>query len=208
MDKKEIGEFLLFLRKNKNITRNQFSKQFNVPISLVTKWESGIILPDNTTINKLASFYGIKKEEIINHKLNDDTNFKIKEEKEKPTIIKEENGTKTNKYVKPKKDSKYYKYEKALLITTLILELISFFLMYILGYTIKKPLSSGLIVIGISIIIYSIYLIIESKLAYKNDKLNGNYKMRFRILKHEYSHHILAILVSILVLSFSYFSIY
>ena len=202
MDNKEIGEFLLFLRKNKNISRSQFSKKFNVSPSLVQKWESGQILPDKTTINKLSEFYGITSDEIINHKLNDDSNFKIKEKevKEKPIQIND-NNVKTKKYVKPNKDNKYYKIEKGLLIATLILEIISFFLMYILGYTLKKPLSSGLIVIGISTIIYSIYLIIEPKLMYKNDKLGNNYKIRFRILKHEIGHHNLALYVSILVLS-------
>lgn len=42
MNQKNIGSFLKILRREKNLTQEQFAEQFNVSSRTVSRWETGV----------------------------------------------------------------------------------------------------------------------------------------------------------------------
>ena len=46
MDTKKIGAFLKQCRKEKNLTQEQLAEKFEVSARTVSRWETGINMPD------------------------------------------------------------------------------------------------------------------------------------------------------------------
>lgn len=78
----KFNENLKYLRKEANLTQEQFAEKLNVSRQAVTKWESGQSYPDiqnlkemadmfNVTMDALVGDIGSKKERVINKKIND-----------------------------------------------------------------------------------------------------------------------------------------
>lgn len=78
----KFNENLKYLRKEANLTQEQFAEKLNVSRQAVTKWESGQSYPDiqnlkemadmfNVTMDALVGDIGSKKESVINKKIND-----------------------------------------------------------------------------------------------------------------------------------------
>ena len=65
MDQMKIGAFLKKLRKEKNLTQEQLAEQFNVSGRTVSRWETGINMPDISILVNLAEFYNVSIPEII-----------------------------------------------------------------------------------------------------------------------------------------------
>ena len=86
----KLGENLNYLRKSKKLTRNQFANQFNAHISEVTRWENDTTPLDDKTIEKIALFYGITKDELISGSFKENnvpTNEIVKEDINEENII-------------------------------------------------------------------------------------------------------------------------
>ena len=75
MDKIKIGEFLKELRKEKGFTQNTFAQAFSefcykdvglISDATISKWERGESLPNIEDIRRLAHFYGVTIDEILN----------------------------------------------------------------------------------------------------------------------------------------------
>lgn len=75
MDKKQIGAFLKELRKEKGLTQDEFAQEFSkfcfgdvglVSDATISKWERGESLPNVEDIRRLAQFYDITIDEILN----------------------------------------------------------------------------------------------------------------------------------------------
>lgn len=66
MDQVKIGKFIASLRKEKNMTQEQFAQKMGVSINAVSKWERGISFPDVSLFKKLCSELNISIEELIN----------------------------------------------------------------------------------------------------------------------------------------------
>jgi Predicted transcriptional regulators len=90
MDKQKMGNFLNELRKEKNMTQSDLSNVLNLSPQAISRWESGDSIPDIDTLEKLAKFYGVSIEEIINGE----------KKKQEPIIIEN---------VSPKKEEKVNK---------------------------------------------------------------------------------------------------
>lgn len=65
MDQHKIGVFLKELRKEKNLTQEQFAQQLNVSGRTVSRWETGTNMPDISLLAEIASFYNVSIPEII-----------------------------------------------------------------------------------------------------------------------------------------------
>ncbi|WP_455539104.1 helix-turn-helix domain-containing protein [Terrisporobacter sp.] len=65
MDQKRVGMFLKTLRKEKNITQEQLAEKLNVSGRTVSRWETGVNMPDISLLVELAEFYEISIPEII-----------------------------------------------------------------------------------------------------------------------------------------------
>ncbi|BAH05351.1 helix-turn-helix domain-containing protein [Clostridium kluyveri] len=69
MDKLQIGEVILKLRKKREITQEQLGKFIGVSTAAVSKWEVGNSYPDITLLPVLASFFNISIDELLNYKI-------------------------------------------------------------------------------------------------------------------------------------------
>lgn len=65
MDQKRVGMFLRILRKEKNITQEQLAEKLNVSGRTVSRWETGVNMPDISLLVELSEFYQISIPEII-----------------------------------------------------------------------------------------------------------------------------------------------
>lgn len=66
MDQQKIGCFLKELRKEKNMTQEQFAEIMGVSNRSVSRWETGMNLPDLDLLIQIADYYGVELREILN----------------------------------------------------------------------------------------------------------------------------------------------
>lgn len=64
----KIGEKIKELRKAQNVTQEKLADYLNVSAQAVSKWENGLTLPDITLLPKLADFFGVSADELLNVK--------------------------------------------------------------------------------------------------------------------------------------------
>lgn len=98
MDQKKIGSFLKELRKEKGITQEEFAEKLNISGRTVSRWETGVNMPDISLLVEIAEFFDVSIPEIINGERKSETmNEEVKEvadklsdyaNAEKETIIK------------------------------------------------------------------------------------------------------------------------
>lgn len=88
MDQIKTGNFLVSLRKEKNITQQQLADILQVSVKAVSKWECGEGYPSLQSLKDLSNFYGVTVDEIINGERNKteakepvNTSIQIKEKK-------------------------------------------------------------------------------------------------------------------------------
>jgi transcriptional regulator with XRE-family HTH domain len=65
MDQKKIGSFLKELRKEKNVTQQQFAEIIGVSNRTVSRWETGSNMPDLDIVMQIADFYEVDLREIL-----------------------------------------------------------------------------------------------------------------------------------------------
>lgn len=84
MDKKKIGTFLKELRKEKGFTQNELAREFSkycfgdigfVSDAAISKWERGESVPCIDDIMKLAKFYNVTINELLNGERVPDIDF-------------------------------------------------------------------------------------------------------------------------------------
>lgn len=59
MNQKKIGVFLKELRKEKGITQEQFAEILNVSGRTISRWETGINMPDISLLCEISEFYKV-----------------------------------------------------------------------------------------------------------------------------------------------------
>ena len=65
MNQVKLGEFLKELRKEKGMTQEQLAEQFHVSRRSVSRWETGITLPDIDILIEMADYYKADLRELI-----------------------------------------------------------------------------------------------------------------------------------------------
>lgn len=65
MDQKKVGVFLKGLRKEKNITQEQFAEIIGVSGRTVSRWETGSNMPDLDILIQIADYYEADIREIL-----------------------------------------------------------------------------------------------------------------------------------------------
>ena len=65
MDTKKIGAFLKQCRKEKNLTQEQLAEKFGVSARTVSRWETGINMPDLSVLVQLAEYYDVEMGELL-----------------------------------------------------------------------------------------------------------------------------------------------
>lgn len=66
LDNKKTGDFILTLRKAKNMTQKELAEKLNITDKAVSKWERGIGYPDITIVSKLANILDVTVNELLN----------------------------------------------------------------------------------------------------------------------------------------------
>lgn len=66
MNRLKFSALLIELRKEKDLTQQDFAEIFNVTFQAVSKWETGESLPDITTLEKISEFYQISINDLLN----------------------------------------------------------------------------------------------------------------------------------------------
>ena len=78
MDQQKIGKLISKLRKEKELTQEQFAEKMGVSINAVSKWERGLSFPDVSLMKKVCTELGISVEELINGELDKSEDAKEK----------------------------------------------------------------------------------------------------------------------------------
>ncbi|MEM1486173.1 helix-turn-helix domain-containing protein [Oscillospiraceae bacterium PP1C4] len=65
MDCSKVGELLLKLRKEKNMTQKEIADAMNISHKTVSKWERGLGCPDVSLLNELSGILGVNIEKIL-----------------------------------------------------------------------------------------------------------------------------------------------
>lgn len=65
MEQQKVGNFLKELRKEQNLTQEQFAEQLGVSGRTVSRWETGTNMPDISLLVEIAEFYDVSISEII-----------------------------------------------------------------------------------------------------------------------------------------------
>lgn len=65
MDAKQLGSFLVMLRKEKNMTQKQLAEKIHVTDKAISKWERGVGIPDITNLEALAEVLDVTVAELI-----------------------------------------------------------------------------------------------------------------------------------------------
>lgn len=80
MDTRKIGEFLKELRKEKDLTQEQLAEKILVSGRTVSRWETGVNMPDISLLVILAEFYDVSITEIIDgERKSEKMNNEVKE---------------------------------------------------------------------------------------------------------------------------------
>ncbi len=65
IDKKKFGSFLAELRKENGLTQKELAKRLFLSDKAVSKWETGVSLPDTALLIPLAEVFGISVTELL-----------------------------------------------------------------------------------------------------------------------------------------------
>ena len=66
MDLQKIGTFLKDLRKEKGLTQEQLAESLNVSRRTVSRWETGMNMPDLDLLMELSDLYAVDLREMLN----------------------------------------------------------------------------------------------------------------------------------------------
>ena len=91
MNQIKTGQFLKELRKESNLTQEQFAEKFNVSSRSVSRWETGTNLPDLSILVEISDFYDVDIREIIDGERKNDMNKETKETLNKVAEYAEQN---------------------------------------------------------------------------------------------------------------------
>ena len=61
----EFGEFLAKLRKERGILQKELANYLNVTVATISNYEKGVHSPDLNTLVKLADFYGVSTDYLL-----------------------------------------------------------------------------------------------------------------------------------------------
>lgn len=72
MNQEKIGSLIKKIRKENNLTQQDFAKKYGVTYQAVSKWENGKNIPDIALLKEICSDYNIDINELL------DNNYKVK----------------------------------------------------------------------------------------------------------------------------------
>lgn len=173
MDTKKIGEFLKALRKAKGLTQEDVASELFVSPKTISRWESGLGIPDINIISSVAEFYGVTVDEILKGERN-----KKEAPKEETVTL---NNKKKEKLIINNLIDKYNKY----FLTSLIILGVCLLLGIVIGFIASSLVFYFLAFLGI--IVSTIVIVIANKEIKRveddEDIINSALEKSFKIIK-------------------------
>lgn len=80
MDQKQIGSFIVQLRKERNMTQKELAEHLEVTDRAVSKWENGRGMPDVSLMKPLCDILGITVSELLNGERIEQDDYQEKSE--------------------------------------------------------------------------------------------------------------------------------
>lgn len=155
-----IGQFILELRKEQNMTQKQLAEKLHITDKAVSKWERGLGYPDISIIPMLASVLNVTTAELLNGKREEEKTEIEKTEKENKLMENVLNYVENWKL----KQVKFNRNLTMLLIT--IAAIISISVCVIVDFAIERQITwSGIVIASV---IFSWIVSMVSLLAKKN----------------------------------------
>ncbi len=74
MNQEKIGKLIAKLRREKNLTQRELGEMVGVGYRAVSKWETGLTMPDISIIHELSTILGISSDELLKGELKDSKN--------------------------------------------------------------------------------------------------------------------------------------
>lgn len=65
-----IAEMIVYLRKKKHLTQKQLGDKLGVSNKTISKWETGVSIPDSFYLPKLSKIFNITIDELMNGRIN------------------------------------------------------------------------------------------------------------------------------------------
>ena len=65
LDSLQIGKYLSVLRKYYKITQDELASRLNVTRQAISKWETGVTIPDIELLMRLSEIYGVSINDIL-----------------------------------------------------------------------------------------------------------------------------------------------
>lgn len=62
-----IGERIGELRKRAGYTQKELAEKLNVTVQMVSKWETGVTVPDVYMVSEIADAFGVSTDAVIGH---------------------------------------------------------------------------------------------------------------------------------------------
>lgn len=138
MDQVKIGAFIAELRKENNLTQQTLGEKLGVTNKTISRWETGVYMPDIEMLQLLGKEFGVSVNEIIAGERISEESFKEKAEENLISAMK----SKSSFSVKEKMDffKKKWLKEHVALIVCMVLVVVAVF---IVGIVNKMPLMIG-----------------------------------------------------------------
>ena len=88
MDLLSIGNFTAQLRKQKELTQEQFGEQIGVTNKTVSRWETGVYMPPADALMKMSELFGITINELLSGKRLSEQEYIVAAEKNLNQLVK------------------------------------------------------------------------------------------------------------------------
>lgn len=69
MNSVKVGQLILSLRKERNMTQKAVADKMNISDKAISKWERGLGCPDITLLGDLSHIFGVDIEQILQGEL-------------------------------------------------------------------------------------------------------------------------------------------
>lgn len=145
MDQIKIGKFINKLRKEHQLTQCELAEKLNLTDRAISKWETGICMPDIGTILELCKIFNISINDLFSGEIVDKKDYNEKSESNLLSIAKE----------MEKQNKKLMMYEKIIgIMSTVTFMVLIFVVSFVEMNTIVKTLLFALafliLIVGVS----------------------------------------------------------
>ena len=76
MKSKDFGNYLVHLRKNKDMSQKELAEKLDVSNKTISRWETGVSFPDITYLNKMCEIFDVSLSELIDGNNTENKNLK------------------------------------------------------------------------------------------------------------------------------------